>query len=66
MSGRVEGSYGHHIRRIGPDHYRLSWAVDFKYASSRLRHPRGFDRDTDEAGARRFARRWHVNMPEDR
>ena len=58
MSGRRQGSYGHHIRAIGPDHYRLSWVVDFKYPSSRLRFPRSYDRDTDEAGANKFAKRW--------
>lgn len=51
-------SYGHRVVQIGPGHYRLFWTVDFKYPSSRLRHPRGFQRDTDAAGARRFARRW--------
>lgn len=43
-------STGHRIRRIGSDWYRLSWTVDFYYPTSRLRHPRGFHRDTDEAG----------------
>jgi hypothetical protein len=58
-------SYGHRIWRIGPDHYRLGWTVDRYYAGSRLRHPRGFDRDTDLAGAKRFARKWDLQIPEE-
>jgi hypothetical protein len=56
-------SYSHRIRQIDIDHYRLSWVVDFKYPSSRLRFPRTFSRDTDEAGARRFAKRHECPMP---
>ena len=56
-------SYGHGIRRVGPDHYRLFWTVDFKYPSSRLRFPRVFTRDTDKRGAERFAKRWKRDMP---
>lgn len=63
MSSRSSGAYGHSIRRIGPDHFRLGWTVDYKYATSRLWHPRGFDRDTDLAGAKRFAKRWNMEDP---
>jgi hypothetical protein len=45
------------VRRIGPDHWRMSWVVDFYYQNSRLRHPRVFTRDTDDAGAVRFAKK---------
>lgn len=58
------GSYGHHIRRIAEGHFRLSWTVDRYYANSRLRHPRTATRDTDTAGAERFAKRWDIAMPE--
>ncbi len=58
-------SYGHRVRKIGPDHYRLSWVVDRKYPSSRLRHPRSHSRDTDKAGAARFAKRWGLGFPVD-
>lgn len=61
---RSNGSYGHRIAKIGPDHYRLSWAVDRYYAGSRLRHPRTTARDTDGDGARRFAKRWDVEIPQ--
>lgn len=61
MSARTRGSYEHHIRQIGPDHYRVSWTVDRKYSWSRLRFPVGFQRDTDEAGARRFAQKWKLS-----
>lgn len=57
-------SYAHKIQHIGPDHYRLHWIVDHKYPSSRLRFPRCHSRDTDEAGAKRFAKRWNRPMPE--
>jgi hypothetical protein len=55
--------YGHAIRRIADDHYRISWTSDRKYAGSRLRHPVGYSRDTDETGALRFSRKWGVAMP---
>jgi hypothetical protein len=64
--GRVTGgrtAYAHNIRRIGADHYRLSWSFDTKIAGSRLRWPRTITRDTDEAGALRFARKWGCSMP---
>ena len=63
MASRVSGGYGHSVRRIGPDHFRLGWTVDYKYPTSRLRYPRGFDRDTDLAGAKRFAKRWRIEDP---
>lgn len=61
---RSSGSHGHHVRKIGPDHYRLTWAVDRHYSGSRLRHPVTYRRDTDLAGAQRFARRWSLQRPE--
>lgn len=57
-------AYDHDYRRIGPDHYRLSWVIDRKYASSRLRFPTAFHRDTDEDGARRFAKKWDLPEPQ--
>jgi len=54
----------HHIQLIGRDHYRLSWSFDTKIAGSRLRWPRTITRDTDQAGAERFAKKWSVKMPE--
>jgi hypothetical protein len=62
---RSSGSKGHSIHKIMDGWYRLSWSVDRYYPSSRLRHPRGCHRDTDEAGALRFAKRWGVPMPDD-
>jgi hypothetical protein len=56
-------SYHKDIERIGPDHYRLSWVIDRKYAGSRLRFPTTYWRDTDEAGARKFAKKWGVKFP---
>jgi hypothetical protein len=65
--GRItsaRSAYGHRIQRIGSDHYRLSWTFDTKIAGSRLRWPRTITRDTDEAGALRFAEKWGRKMPE--
>lgn len=62
------GSTGHRIRKIGDDWYRLGWTVDFYYPGDRLRYPRSFTRDTDLAGAKRFAKKWNVPgawLPED-
>jgi hypothetical protein len=61
---RSSGSYGHRIKYFKEwDFYRLSWTVDRYYADSRLRYPRGCSRDTDEAGARRFAKRHNIAFP---
>lgn len=49
------GSQGHSITSIGWGDYRLHWSVDRYYPGSRLRHPRSCHRDTDLAGAIRFA-----------
>jgi len=43
--------------------YRLHWVVYYYYSTCRLRYPRSFSRDTDESGARRFAKRWGCKMP---
>ena len=57
------GSYGHKIQRIGYGGYRLYWTVDRYYAGSRLRFPTGSSRDTDEAGAIRFAKKHGIEVP---
>lgn len=57
-------SYCHRLQRLGHDWYRISWVVDRYFASSRLRHPYSFERDTGEAGAKRFARKWGLDLPE--
>lgn len=59
---RPSGSTGHHIQYLFPDCYRLSWVVDRYYAGSRLRYPTSYTRETDTAGAKRFARKWGVKM----
>lgn len=59
-------SYGHTIRFIAHDHYRLGWTVDRYYANSRLRFPTRFNRDSGETQAKRFAAKWGCNMPERR
>jgi hypothetical protein len=61
---RSSGAKGFAIKHLGGDDYRLSWVVDRYYPTSRLRHPRGCHRDTDEAGARRFAKKHGLEMPQ--
>lgn len=56
-------SYSHHIHRIDSDTFEISWMVDRYYSGSRLRFPRRFGRITDEAGAKRFCKRWDIDMP---
>jgi hypothetical protein len=58
------GSYNQNYERTGGDWYRLYWTVDYYYADSRLRYPRVFTRDTDEAGVRRFCKRWGITFDE--
>lgn len=58
-------SYGHRckfFKWLG-GFYRISWTVDFYYPNSMLRHPRIFERDTDEKGARKFCKRWDIEFP---
>ncbi len=42
--------------------YLISWTVDYYYSGSRLRFPRKFSRWTDERGAKRFMKRWGVEL----
>lgn len=44
--------------------WRISWTYDRYYAGSRLRFPTTISRDTDEAGARRFCKKWDIVFPE--
>lgn len=56
--------YSFHIHKLDQGAYRISWAYDRYYAGSRLRFPQHRSRDTDEAGARRFAKKHGLAMPE--
>lgn len=60
---RPSCSYGHSIRLISDDHWRLYWMVDRYYEGDRLRHTTGASRDTDMAGAIRFCKRWKLPLP---
>jgi hypothetical protein len=60
---RSGGAYGQKIQYLEFDRYRLHWTVDRHYAGSRLRFPTTISRDTDESGARRFAKKWGVQVP---
>lgn len=60
------GSTSHSVSKIGDDHYRLSWTVDRYIKGSRLRFPTKYNRDTDELGAIRFAKKWGCcKLPDD-
>lgn len=58
-------AYGHRVLRIAHDHFRLSWSFDVKLKGSRLRWPRKITRDTDYAGAVRFAKKWKLKAPDE-
>lgn len=60
---RPASAYNHFIRQWGNDDYQIGWTVDYYYPTSRLRHPRSFRRNTDLAGAKRFAKRWKLAEP---
>ncbi len=60
------GSYSHHIQHFASwGFFRISWTVDKYVSGSRLRFPATYRRDTDRAGAERFAKKWGVEMPEE-
>lgn len=60
---RPSTAYSHFIRHWGGDDYQIGWTVDYYYPTSRLRHPRSFRRNTDLAGAKRFAKKWKLKEP---
>ena len=62
-SHRPSGGYGHSVRYIGWGGWRMSWCWDRKIAGSRLRHPQEITRDTDLAGAKRFAAKYALAEP---
>lgn len=60
---RAASAYNHYIRYFGPGDYQIGWTVDYYYPTSRQRHPRSFRRNTDLAGAQRFAKRHNLKDP---
>lgn len=58
-------SYNHKIKfnKTWGD-YRLTWTVDRYYAGSRSRFPRTMSRDANETGAKKFAVKHGIQMPE--
>lgn len=58
------GGYGHQIRQLGPNRFIISWVWDKRYARRGIRYPRRMARDTDTAGARRFAKKWNLTFNE--
>ena len=65
---RQQRSYNHrcqyHSNWDWGDWYEISWTVDRYVSGSRLRFPATYTRDTDEAGARRFCKKWGIPLPE--
>jgi hypothetical protein len=64
---RVERKRSSHSERCvstGHGYYRISWVIDFYYPNKMYRTPRGFERITDEKGARRFCKKWGIKFPE--
>lgn len=57
------GSYGHHIVRERADEFVISWTYDRYYTGSRLRFPQCRSKYTDLAGAKRFAKKWNLEVP---
>lgn len=57
------GGRDHRIRRLGFDEYELSWRVEYKINGSRILHHRMMHRDTNRAGAERFAKKWGCPLP---
>jgi hypothetical protein len=60
----VQKSYAHDCQYVGWDTWRMCWVVDRYLRESRLRFPTTFWRDTDEAGARRFCKKWGIPFTE--
>lgn len=68
MSRLNRGGYGHHIRYLGTvtghAYYEISWTWDRYLKGRNWRHPTTIYRDTDAAGARRFAKKWGIDPPQ--
>lgn len=62
--GQRSNSYDHDCRYIRDNLYRILWIVDIKYR--RIRYPHQYSRLTDESGAKRFCKRWNIEMPMDK
>ena len=55
------GSFAHRIRREREDEYVISWRTEVKLG--RLRSMSTHSRDTNTAGAMRFAKKWGCEFP---
>lgn len=63
-TGDRPSAYGFGISSIGSDRYRLVWTVDHRSPTTGAVYARRNKRDDNERGARRFAARHNVAMPE--
>jgi len=57
------GARGFRCGYISYDTWRITWVMDFYYAWSPLRWPRGFSRITDLAGAKLFCKKHGLPAP---
>ena len=58
------GGYDHYCNYYKHyNYYRIGWYFDRYYSGSRLRFPQKIERDTDEAGARKFCKKWEIEFP---
>lgn len=60
------GSHSHRLVKCGDGRYEMRWHTNHWARGSRLRVIAAHSRDTNEVGAKRFAKRWGVKMPEDK
>jgi len=60
---RSSKSHSHHVERIS-DYFRLHWSWNRYVKGCRQRLIQSGWRDTDEAGARAFCKKWGILFPE--
>ena len=55
-----KSSYGHRCWLDKWGMWWVEWTIDYTYPGSRIRYPRPIQRETDQAGAARFCKRWGI------
>jgi len=62
----VVKSYGHRINVLPNGIFKLSWQFSAQAWSSDKFYIRTMTRNTDKAGAMRFAKKWKIQLPKTR
>jgi hypothetical protein len=62
MALTPSGSRRHGVRKLGRDDYEISWSVYRKHG--RTLFGTRYARFVDEKGAKRFAKKWGLEVPE--